>query len=119
MRDQLKRLTEFGMQRVWLVTHHRQATAFFRSILSKGSDDYVATRSYCTHYLFYIGVTVSGICQKMEYRSVVPNIVAMWREYRSVNVIHQPVHAVSARTPKRLRAIAMASADRSSTLKST
>jgi hypothetical protein len=94
VRDQQESITEFRVQAFWLVSHHRQTTAFFRAIRGKGGHNHMTTRADCMHDPLDISVAVSRVSQKMEHRTVMPNIKAVLGKLCAGNIAFHPVHSV-------------------------
>jgi hypothetical protein len=79
VRDQQESITEFRVQAFWLVSHHRQT---------------MTTRADCMHDPLDISVAVSRVSQKMEHRTVMPNIKAVLGKLCAGNIAFHPVHSV-------------------------
>ena len=95
MLDQQECISEFGMQGFRLVSHHGQATTFFRPIFGKGGNNHMTTRANCSHNHLNISMSVSRISQKMKHSTVMPNVESVNRKLCTSNVTFHPVHTVS------------------------
>ena len=94
MLDQQEIITKFRVQRFGPVSHHGQATAFFRPIFAKSSNDHMPARANCTHDLFDISMAVSRIIQEMDHGTVMPDVEPAYGQLCTSNVAFHPVHNI-------------------------
>src|SRR5688500_11241911 len=78
------------MQTLGVITRHFQPAAAFRSVVGKSCDDNVPTRFYGFAHSRQVAPAILGLCQKMEYCPVMPDIVLMTGQSRLRDIRLEP-----------------------------
>src|SRR5665647_3695829 len=91
---QLKINPELVVQGIGVITHDIQAAAFERPFRSEGGDDDMTAWFYGSRHLPDIGGPLLRFGEEMEYRAIVPHVVAMLRQIDLGDIGCQPCHVV-------------------------
>jgi len=90
--------TKLAVKRFSVIAHHFKPAAFRRAFWSKGADNHVATAFNSAGNLLNVGKASLCCRKKMEYRSVMPEIVGMWFQLDFKDIPYQPTHLLCTRT---------------------
>src|SRR5262249_28107979 len=91
MLDELEGVSHRLSEIHWIISPHRQATAFLRSIGRKGRDNSVTTRFHSAAEAIEIGVAVTRLDQEMKSGTVVPDVKGL-RWLPGGDVSSNPLH---------------------------
>src|SRR5215471_9355225 len=80
------------MKGLCVITHHFETAATGRSLRPKCTDDHVTTSLDCSNDLANVGETLLWRGKKVEYRSIMPEIVCMLFELDFDDITGQPTH---------------------------
>ncbi len=86
-----------------IIAHHFKPAAFGRAFWTECTDNHVTTPLDPAGNLPNVGKTLLRCRQKMEYRSIMPEIVGMLFERYFDDITDQPVHLLCRRTQSLFR----------------
>ena len=86
--------TKLAVKQFGVIAHHFKPAAFHRAFRAKCADHHVATWLDSAGNLPNVGTTLLWSCKKMEYRSIIPEIVGMRLQLDFDDVADQPTYLV-------------------------
>ena len=102
MFDQLERAANGPAQAFGIVTLHRQAAAFLRTVGREGRDDGMAARLHAGMQAVDIGCAVLFLDQEVKRRAVVPDVEGL-RRLPNRRIGRDPLHGGALLAEARLR----------------
>jgi hypothetical protein len=94
---------KLAVKRFGVIAHHFEPAAFRRALWAKCADNHVATWLDSAGNLPNIGKTSLWTRKKMEYSSVMPEIVGVWFQFDFDDIADQPTHLLRSRTQSLFR----------------
>jgi hypothetical protein len=95
--------TKLAMERFGVIAHHFEPAAFRRAFWAKCAHNHVATWLDSTGNLPNVSKTSLWTRKKMEYSSVMPEIVGVWFQFDFGDIADQPTHLLRSRTQSLFR----------------
>ena len=89
--------TKFTVKGSGVIAHDFEPAAFRRTFGAKRADDDVAAWLDSADTLPNVGKTLLWCGKKMEYRSIMPEIVGMWFQFNFEDIADQPPHLLRNR----------------------
>lgn len=81
---------KFVVQRLGVIAHHVQTAALLRAFRSEGAHNDVAARLHGTKHGANVRFALRKIRQKMEYRTIVPDIERVGRQREVRDIVNDP-----------------------------
>src|ERR1044071_9076406 len=75
------------------------------SIGRKGGNNNMPTWSDCMSYSIYVSLTIRRLCQKMEYGSIVPDIIGLLRKICLSYICFNPIYVSGSSIKSSLSAL--------------
>src|SRR5215470_17845156 len=100
---QAKLPAKLAMKRFRVVAHHVKPAAFRRAFWSKRADNHVAAWLHSPRNLPNVGETPLWCCKKVEYRTVMPEIVSMGFQLDLGDIANKPAHLLRSHTQSLFR----------------